>query len=152
MWQNKTSTILALKDLNCNYNNLVLAQSKIYLAQCLGLPLNYIFIYEITGPWSYDLLEIIKSLKPDKEEKIPYRFKTNYKKIIDKVNNFKRYKPKHLENEYWYRLLSIVMYFTQYNFDRVTICAKLKNHCKTLVENAYDVLQQALNQNNGKPL
>ena len=124
MNNSQIATAIALRDLKCysldTISDRILLQKKIYLAQDNGLLLGYGYSWYIHGPYSTDLTAVAYQVIPEGLEAIErYRFKNQYKGIIDRVNALENIiTEKHLQISVvkWYELLASIAYWYNRGF------------------------------------
>lgn len=92
MNRSQIATAIALRELHCysldTINDRILLQTKIFLAQEVGLPLGYGYSLGIYGPHSTDLTDVGYEIIPEGGESIEgKRFKEPYARMIKGVND-----------------------------------------------------------------
>ena len=131
MHNSHIATAIAIRDLNCytleTIGDRILLQKKIYLAQDIGLPLNYGYSWYIHGPYSTDLTSVAYQIIPEGDESIEGKtLKEPYASMISRVNS--------LENDLstnqfklsvvqWYELIASIAYWYKrgYNSEQTAV-------------------------------
>lgn len=131
--RSQIATAIALRDLHCfsydTINDRILLQTKIYLAQEVGLLLGYRYSWCIHGLYSTDLMDVAYEIIPKGSKSIEgKRFKEPYASMIKRVNDLefkiKRHKLE-ISVVHWYELVAIVAYWYKHG----------KKTKETIVEN-----------------
>ena len=119
MQNSHIATAIALRDLNCytlkSIGDRILLQKKIYLAQDIGLPLNYGYSWYIHGPYSTDLTSVAYQIIPEGDEAIEgKKLKEPYAAMIRRVNSLENYLTTNqfkLSVVQWYELIASIAYW-----------------------------------------
>lgn len=119
MNRSQIATAIALRELHCysldTINDRILLQTKIFLAQEVGLFLGYGYSLGIYGPHSTDLTDVGYEIIPEGGESIEgKRFKEPYARMIKGVNDLEFEIERHkleISVVHWYELVAIVAYW-----------------------------------------
>lgn len=119
MNRSQIATAIALQELCCcSLNTLedrILLQTKVFLAQEVGLPLGYGYRFGIHGPHSIDLTDAAYEIIPEGSKSIEGKcFKEPYDSMIKGVNDLEFEIERHkleISVVQWYELVAIVAYW-----------------------------------------
>lgn len=137
MNRSQIATAIALRELCCcsinTIEDRVLLQTKIFLAQDIGLPLGYGYSWYIYGPYSADLTAVAYQVIAEGGESTGEKcfcFREPYANMIKRVNDLeseiKAHKLK-IGVAQWYELVAIVAYwYKRGNKAESTIVKKIK--------------------------
>ena len=113
------ATALTLRELRCfslkSPEDRALLQTKVFLAQELGVPLGFGFSWHITGPYSPDLTEAAYEIIREGYESLEtLSLREPYISIAKKVNALESQIPKRaprISVVSWYTLVSLIAYW-----------------------------------------
>lgn len=118
------ATALTLRELRCfslkSPEDRALLQTKVFLAQELGVPLGFGFSWHITGPYSPDLTEAAYEIIREGYESLEtISLREPYMSIVKNVNALESQMPKRaprISVVRWYMLVSLVAYWYRRGF------------------------------------
>lgn len=120
----QVATALTLRELRCfslkSPGDRALLQTKVFLAQELGVPLGFGFSWHITGPYSPDLTEAAYEIIREGYESLEtISLREPYMSIVKNVNALESQMPKRaprISVVRWYMLVSLVAYWHRRGF------------------------------------
>lgn len=120
----QVATALTLRELRCfslkSPEDRALLQTKVFLAQELGVPLGFGFSWHITGPYSPDLTEAAYEIIREWYESLEtISLREPYMSIVKNVNALESQMPKRaprISVVSWYMLVSLVAYWHRRGF------------------------------------
>lgn len=137
------ATALMLRELQCFSlkfpEDRALLQTKVFLAQELGVPLGFGFSWHISGPYSPDLTEAAYEIIREGYESLEnLSLRERYMSIAEKVNALESQKPERgrkISNVSWYMLVAIVAYWYKGGFQtKKSIAEKIRSSSSEFTE------------------